>query len=249
MALSDAGGGIELSVAEQRLLVELEQPRPVDLAPTAPHAEGLKRLYEARLLAINGRLRPLCPPSDAVQAPLPTVEVAQLAQTTGTVFVRLSLDDDLAPLVEAMARGVTAIPRVTVAEPDGFIAAFERLAAAGFRLMRIEPGPAGTDEAALRLAHGYADMIAHASDPTLFPKASFRLSGVDGWIERAFGAERPFSPPHPRCARCPVHAVCRPDLTRVEMGSPACAFSRVVGDAVVWLLADRPHLPRRLGGR
>lgn len=249
VALSDAAGGIELSAVEQRLLVEMERPRIVDLAPTATHTPVLKRLYEARLVALNGRLRPFCPPPDREGVPPPTIDAEQLTESSGTVFVRQSANDDLAPLVAASTRGVTAIPRIVVTDADGFFPAFDRLAKAGFRVMRVEPAPVETDEAALRLAHGYVDMIVRAADPSLHPKASFRLSGVDDWLARAGGTERPFSPPHPRCTRCPMHAICRPDLTRVAAGSPSCAFSRFVAEAVVWMLADRPDLPRRLGGR
>lgn len=251
VALSDGGPWRALSPQEHRLLVETERPQVfASLRSLGVTPDGIIRLYQARLISFNGRMRPPLATSPPTPIEIPRVAPSGLEEIDGIALVDVDLTTPLSQLLPAMERGVCVIPVLVAARPGDFTAGFERLADAGFRLMRLEPAPTVCDDDARALAHGYVDMLRAALRYAEVHPARFRISGLDGWLTRLTGIESPFVPPHPRCGRCALHAICRPDVDDcIEATAASCIYARTVLEEVLWLLIDSPELPALLAGQ
>ena len=248
LAVSETSGAHMLSEIERRMLSRLE--RPCQHHWSRAEREGpLAALYAARLIEVNGRLRPLRPRTPPADDPIRTVRSDALSSTSGSCFVDVGTADDLSPVMRALSEGVTAIPQVTVKRGSEFIPTFERLVEAGFRLFRLVPGSVRDDLEALQMARGYLDLVQHAADWARQRRKPLRLSGVDGWIRLLRGTDVPFFHAHPRCARCSHRGLCRPDLTGASAALPACTFTRHVTEELAWALADSPDIGGLIAGQ
>jgi hypothetical protein len=219
IAIGPRGTWMVLDPAEQRWLAALERPRRLD----PRRAVESRALFEAGLVRWNARLHP--PPPRVPRSSPPTVSVDALGGwSAGAVLVALDPDHPLEPLIEAARRGVTAIPSVTVGRPEQFLSVFERLRGAGFRAIRLRPGPVESDDEALALAAGLLALAAR-------PDPRVCLSGLDEWLEGSARSERPWG----RCAACPVRALCP---SAVTPGTPQCAYARRVIEGLLWIRAE-----------